>query len=78
MFMQPIDIPVIAVAPARPAALKLAVGALFSLAAIAVMPVYLAGAAVWMVVASAAAAIAFAARFIADSVVYAGEAIVGR
>lgn len=79
MFMQRIEIPVIeAVRAPRPLALKLAAGLAFMLAAMVLMPPYLAAFAVWFIVAAGAKFIASAAVTAWRTIVHAGELVVGR
>jgi hypothetical protein len=75
MFMQRIEAEAVVVAaPRKPAALKLAVGLLFIVAASAVMLPWTAVLFVWTL----AAAIAKAGTALRDIAIHAGEEIVGR
>jgi uncharacterized membrane protein YqjE len=79
MFMERIEIPVIeATRPARPLALKLAAGLAFVLFAMALMPPYVAAIAIWFVVAAGAKFIARAAVTAWQTILHAGELVVGR
>ncbi len=79
MFMERIEIPVVeAIRAPRPLALKLAAGLAFVLVAMALMPPYLAAVAIWFVVAAGAKFIASVAVTAWQTIVHAGELVVGR
>jgi hypothetical protein len=79
MFMQRIEIPVMAAARApRPLVLKIAAGLAFLLVAVALMPPYLAAIAIWFVAATGAKFIIGAAITTWRTIVHAGELVVGR
>ena len=78
MFMQRIEIPVEVSPEPKPAALKLAVGTLFILFSALVMAPYLAGLFLWIAAHAVARTIGKMLVSLYESVVYAGEMIVGR
>ena len=78
MFMQRIEIPVVTEAKPKRRGLKLAVGLLFLLAAVTVVVPWTVALALCVVVVVAARAVAKAASFVHDTLLYAGELVVGR
>jgi len=78
MYMERIEVPALDVARPKPKSLKLAAGLLLVLvSAIAMVPWTLATAA-WVAIAGSARAVARAAAFVHDTLIYAGVAVVGR
>ncbi|HEX5184511.1 MAG TPA: hypothetical protein VFW19_15350 [Allosphingosinicella sp.] len=78
MFMERIQAPAEKVRARRPKSLKLAAGALFLPVAILLWLPWVGVTAIWFAVAGVAKALAKAAATIRDTLLYAGELVVGR
>jgi hypothetical protein len=78
MFMQRIEIPAVAAAKRKPAWMTIPVGFLFLLTCLVLMAGWSVVQLVWIAAALAARAIADAAGFVYELLVYSGEAVLGR
>ena len=78
MFMERIEVPTREARRPKPRGLKLAAGAVFLPVAVLVWIPWLCATAAWFVVAGLARAIAKTAAAIRDTLLYAGELVVGR
>ncbi|MDB5693450.1 MAG: hypothetical protein JWO81_2513 [Alphaproteobacteria bacterium] len=78
MYMERIEIPAETATRSRPKALKLAAGVAFLLVSSLVMAPWLCIVAAWFALGGVARAVAWLGRTIRDTLLYAGELVVGR
>jgi hypothetical protein len=78
MFMQPIQVPVAAASDPKPRAAKLAVGLLFMLASVVIMVPYLLAMGLWIGLSAAGILLGKLVKTAYDSVIFAGEVVLGR
>lgn len=78
MYMERIEVPVLHKAKSKPKSLKLAVGLLFVLVSFALMVPWTIASFVWLGVAAIARLAAKTVTTVHETLLYAGEAVVGR
>jgi hypothetical protein len=78
MYMDRIEVPVEAATPSKPRMLKLAVGASFLTLALLLVAPWLCLVVAWFALAAGARAMAKVGATIRDTLIYAGELVVGR
>jgi hypothetical protein len=78
MYMERIEVPALDIARPKPKGLKLAAGLLLVLVSAAAMVPWTVAVTLWVAVTGLARAAGKLAAFVHDTLIYAGEAVVGR